>query len=68
MHSESVLTDGSILFAHLEPCFQLDPALLFLPTEMVLVGLLQNTDVLMVKRLPAVLWLHFPHNTRTKGK
>lgn len=50
------------LTSHLQ-VLQSDPAAGGLPTQLILVGFLQQADVLVIERLPAILRLHFPNNT-----
>lgn len=42
---------------------QFDPASLCLPSQLTLVGLLQQVDGLLAEWLPAVLGLHLPNHT-----
>lgn len=42
---------------------QSDPAPLRLPTKLILVGFLQQVDVLLTEWFPAILRLHLPNYT-----
>lgn len=48
----------------LQVAVQSDPASLRLPTQLTLVNLLQQVDVLLTEGLPAILWLKLPNHAR----
>lgn len=52
-----------MLTSDLQVGLQFDPARRTFPAQLTLVGFLQQVDVFLTERLPAILWLHLPNYT-----